>query len=83
MAKSNLKKSIITSFLWRHRYYVTEKRHQNSVTTFSILTPSLPSSKFLAITPVQWYSILSAVLRFEMYVIYRRLSSRYSACLHI
>jgi len=34
MTKSNFKKSVITSFQGRHRYYVTEKRHQTNVTTF-------------------------------------------------
>jgi len=29
-----LTKSAITSFQWRHRYYVTEKRHQTYVTKF-------------------------------------------------
>jgi len=29
MTKSNLKKSVMTSFQWRHRNYVTEIRHQN------------------------------------------------------
>jgi len=32
--KANFKKSAKSSFQLRHRYYVTEKRHQNSVTKF-------------------------------------------------
>jgi len=39
MTKSNFKKSVITLFLWRHRYYVTEKLYQTSVTRFSHFGP--------------------------------------------
>jgi len=38
------KKSVTTSFSWHRHHYVTEKRHQNNVTKFSILVPS--QSKF-------------------------------------
>jgi len=30
MTKSNFKKSVMTSFKWRHGHYVTEKRHQKT-----------------------------------------------------
>jgi len=30
----------MTSFQWRHRNYVTEKRNRTNVTRFSILCPS-------------------------------------------
>jgi len=40
MMKSNLKKSVMTSFQLRHHYYVTEKRHPNNVTRFFLLGPS-------------------------------------------
>jgi len=49
MTKSNFKKSVMTLFQWRHRYCVTERRHQTNVVRFYILGPS--QSKFLA-TPV-------------------------------
>jgi len=38
MTKSNFKKSVLTWFQWRHRYYVTEKRYQTNVTRFSTLS---------------------------------------------
>jgi len=34
MTKSNLKKSVMTSFQQRHHNYVTEKRNQNNVILF-------------------------------------------------
>jgi len=49
MTKSNFKKLVMKSFLWRHGHYITEKRHQKTPQNFSIL--GLPQSKFLA-TPV-------------------------------
>jgi len=51
MMKSNLKKSVMTSFQWRHHYYVTEKCNHLTSQDFSILGPS--QSKFLA-TPVSF-----------------------------
>jgi len=45
--KIELQNIVMTSFQWRHHYYVTEKTSQ----IFSNLGPS--QSKFLA-TPVQW-----------------------------
>jgi len=39
MTKSNLKKSVMTSFQWRHRNYVTKKRHQTYVTKFFNFRP--------------------------------------------
>jgi len=42
MTKSNFKKSTMTSFYWRHRYYATKK----ALEKFSILGPL--QSKFLA-----------------------------------
>jgi len=42
MTKSNFKKTVITSFQWRHRHYITEKRHQNNAQFFSNLPPSPP-----------------------------------------
>jgi len=39
MTKSNIKKSVMTSFQWRHRYYVTEKRYQTDVTIFFYFGP--------------------------------------------
>jgi len=47
MTKWNWKKSVMSSFQWRYRYYVIEKRHQIIVQNFSIWDP-LPQSKFLA-----------------------------------
>jgi len=46
MTKSKLKKSDMTSFQWRHRYYVTQKCHLTKVRRFLILGPS--QLKFLA-----------------------------------
>jgi len=34
MTKSNLKKSVMTSFQWRHRYYINEKRYRTKFTRF-------------------------------------------------
>jgi len=39
MTKSKFKKPVMTSFQWRHRYYVTEKRQQSNVIKFPILGP--------------------------------------------
>jgi len=35
MAKSKLKKAVMTSFQLRHRYYATDKRHQLTSQDFS------------------------------------------------
>jgi len=39
MKKSNFKKRVMTLLLWRHRYYVTKKRHQTNVTRFLHFEP--------------------------------------------
>jgi len=49
VAKSNLKKSVMTLFQWRHRYYDTKNVTKLTSQDFSIL--DLFQSKFLA-TPV-------------------------------
>jgi len=39
VTKSNLQKSVISSFQWCRRYYVTEKCHQTNASRFSVLNP--------------------------------------------
>jgi len=39
MTKSNFKNLIWTTFQWLHHHYVTEKRHQHSVTIFFLFGP--------------------------------------------
>jgi len=41
MTKLNFKKSIVTSFQWRHRYYITKEGHHTNVTRFFNFEPLL------------------------------------------
>jgi len=39
MTKSNFKIAVMTSFLWRHRYYVTKTRHKTFDKIFPFWAP--------------------------------------------
>jgi len=69
MMKSSFKRSVMTSFQWRRRYYVTEKRHHSNLTKFFHFVPS-PQSKLLSRpvykTSLVYYALSNAAVPFML-----------------